>query len=189
VQVGLPDGRTISPEQRRKIYALLGEISVWSGYDTEEVKLIQKREFVDNHLEGLQKHLFSLSDCDMTTAREFITYLVDFIIEFGVPTKIPLAELCEDIDRYIYACLTHKVCCVCGKHAGVHHVDRVGMGRSRKTIIHEGMLVMPLCWGVDSHHVEVHTMSQDEFDEKYHVRGIPATKEICKKWGLKHECD
>lgn len=189
VQVGLPDGRTISPEQRRKCYAIMGEVAAWAGYDVEEVKLIQKKEFIDRHLEGLQKELFSLSNCDMTTARQFISYLIDFIIEFGVPTKTPLAELCEDVDRYIYACLTHKVCAVCGKHAGVHHVDHVGAGRNRKTIIHEGMLVMPLCWGVNSHHAEVHTMAQEDFDARYHIHGIPATKEICKIWGLKHECE
>ena len=38
VQVGLPDGRTISPEQRRKAYALLREIADWSGDYLESVK-------------------------------------------------------------------------------------------------------------------------------------------------------
>ena len=63
------------------------------------------------------------------------------------------------------------------------------MGRNRKTIIHEGMLTMPLCWGVNSHHAEAHTMAQEDFDAKYHIHGIPATKEICKAWGIKHECE
>jgi len=189
VQVGFPDGRTISPEQRRKCYAIMGEIAVWAGYSVEEIKLIQKHDFIEKHLQGLQKQLFSLSNCDMTTAREFINYLIDFMVEFGVPTKMPLADMCEDVDRYMYACLTHKKCCVCGGNACVHHVDHVGMGRNRKTIIHEGMLIMPLCWGVGSHHTEVHNIPQEEFDTKYHVHGIPATKEIYKLWGLKYQAE
>jgi len=197
VQVGLPDGRTISPEQRRKAYAIIGEIAIWAGYSVEEIKLIQKHDFIEKHLQGLQKQLFSLSNCDMTTAREFISYLVDFVVEFGVPTKMPLTDLCDDIDRYIYACLTHKKCCICGKDACVHHCggtdehpsSKVGMGRNRKTIIHEGLTVMPLCWGVGSHHAEVHNIPESDFEAKYHIHGIPATKEICKIWGLKHECE
>lgn len=31
VQVDIPDGRRISPEQRRKAYALMGEIANWAG--------------------------------------------------------------------------------------------------------------------------------------------------------------
>jgi len=193
VEVGLPDGRTIMPEQRMKAYALMGEIAEWSGHTPTEVKLIHKWEFVNNHLAGLHKALFSLSDCDVTTAREFISYLIDFIIEFGVPTKRPLSELCDDIQRYVYACLTHKVCCICGKPACVHHCgitdehasNKIGMGGNRKTQIHEGLIVMPLCWGVGSHHNEAHQIEQEAFEAKYHIGGIPATKEICKAWGLK----
>jgi hypothetical protein len=197
VQVGLPDGRTISPEQRRKAYALMGEVAAWSGYNVEEVKLVHKREFIESHLQGLQKTLFSLSNCDLTTAREFISYLIDFMIEFGVPAHVPLYEMCEDIQRYVYQCLMHKRCVVCGKDACLHHCgatkeqgsSKIGMGGNRKTKIHEGLIVLPLCWGANSHHDEVHQIEQEAFNEKYHLYGIPATKEICQKWGLKHECD
>ena len=78
VQIGLPDGRLITPEQRRKSYALMGEIAAYTGYTPEEAKLTLKHEFVQKHMEALQKELFSLADCDVTTAREFIGYLIDF---------------------------------------------------------------------------------------------------------------
>lgn len=166
VEVGLMDGRTITPDQRRKAYALLGEIAAWAGMETEEVKLTTKHDFVEKHLEGLQKTLFSLSDCDVTTAREYITYLVDFIIEFGVPCKRPLAELCDDIARYVYACATHKVCAVCGIKADLHHVDRVGMGRNRTKILHIGLECLPLC---RTHHQEIDQMGDAAFLAYYHL--------------------
>ena len=38
VAVDIPDGRRISPEQRRKAYALMGEIADWAGMEPEDVK-------------------------------------------------------------------------------------------------------------------------------------------------------
>jgi hypothetical protein len=184
VQIGLPDGRTISPEQRKKAHALINEISDWMGELPEYVKRLMKIEFITKRLQALHKTLFSLSDCDVTTAKEFITYLIDFIIEHGVPTKTPLRELCEDVSRYVYACLMHRKCAVCGRKGDMHHEDRVGMGRDRTEIIHLGMRVQPLC---PEHHDEAHMIGQATFNEKYHVHGIVADEAICKKWKIKYK--
>ncbi|WP_196600509.1 putative HNHc nuclease [Pectinatus frisingensis] len=181
VLIGLPDNRKISPEQRRKAYALIKEISAWSGYEPFEItKQTTKMDFL-LHQDRLKLEAFSLSNCDMTTARKYITFLIDFIIENGIPTKQPLLPLCEDINKYVYACLMNKVCAVCGKPAQLHHVDRVGMGRNRNTINHLNMLVLPLC---DMHHTECHNMPQYEFNEKYHLVPIKLTEEIGKKYNL-----
>lgn len=186
VQVGLPDGRRISPEQRRKAYALMREIGEFYGYEQSEIKDVMKHDFVANHLKQLQRELFSLSDCDVTTAKEFISYLIDFILRNDIPTRVPLASLADDIDRYMYSCLIRRKCCICGQKADIHHWTRIGMGANRKTVIHEGMPLEPLCRG---HHTECHTMAQEEFDERYHIKPIKATKEICKTLGLKCEPD
>jgi hypothetical protein len=182
VQIGLPDGRTISPEQRRKAYALMGEIAEWMGDLPEYVKRLMKMEFMVNRMQALEKHIFSLHDCDMTTAREFINYLIDFIIEHDVPTKTPLMDLCEDIGKYVYACLMHKKCCVCGvNHVDLHHVQAIGAGRNRDRIFQIGMPVLSLC---REHHIESHTIGQKSFLEKYHLQAIALTVEIGKKYKL-----
>ncbi len=182
IQIGLPDGRTISPEQRRKAYALMREIAEWMGDLPEYVKRLMKMEFMVTRMQALEKHIFSLSDCDMTTAREFITYLIDFIIEHDVPTQTPLIELCEDITRYVYACLMHKKCAVCGaNHVDLHHVQAVGAGRNRDDILQLRMPVLPLC---REHHMESHNIGQKTFLEKYHLQAIPLTVEIGKKYKL-----
>jgi hypothetical protein len=182
VQVGLPDGRTISPEQRRKAYAIMGEIAAWSGYSTEEVKLIQKHEYIDRHMQGLQKELFSLSNCDVTTAREFISYLIDFVIEFGVTTKVPLYEMCEDIARYVYQCVIHKRCCVCGKEGvDLHHDKRIGAGNNRDNVYQIGWPVYPLC---REHHTKEHDTPGSWLVDTLHLQPIPLTAEIGKAYGL-----
>ncbi|WP_102411374.1 putative HNHc nuclease [Beduinella massiliensis] len=182
VQVGLPDGRRISPEQRRKAYALLGEIAEWAGYEVEEIKLVQKREFVHRHLQALEKELFSLSNCDMTTAREFVAYLIDFVLEFDVPTHVPLVTLCDDIQRYVYACLVHKKCAVCGKRAELHHVDRVGMGNDRTQIEHIGRRALPLC---RIHHIEVDHRGDAAFMARYHLEPVQIDEKISKIYKLR----
>ena len=181
VEIGLNDGRKITPEQRKKAYAIMNDISDWCGELPEYIKRLMKMEFVVNRLKSLEKNIFSLSDCDVTTAKEFITFLVDFCIEHEVPTKRPLYENAEDIARYVYACLMKKICCVCGKSAELHHCDTVGMGRDRTEIIQIGMLVLPLC---RQHHTEFHSIGNKSFFEWYHIEPIKLTKEIGKKYNL-----
>lgn len=181
VQVDIPDGRRISPEQRRKAYALMGEIAVWAGMTPDEVKLTQKHDFVERHLEGLHKQLFSLADCDMTTAREFITYLIDFVLEFGVPLRVPLVDLCDDTQKAVYACLMHKKCIVCGKPTELHHVDRVGMGSNRDDICHIGMECLPLC---REHHMEAHQHGDRVLMDKYHVEPVVIDDKIARLYKL-----
>lgn len=182
VQIGFADGRTITPEQRRKAYALMKEIAAWMGDIPEYVKRLMKIEFMINRMEELEKKMFSLSDCSVTVAREFITYLIDFIVEHDIPTRQPLIELCDDINRYVYACLIHKKCCICGKsHADMHHVKAIGAGRDRTEIYQIGMPVISLC---REHHMESHNIGQQEFLKKYHLQPIQLTVEVGKVYKL-----
>lgn len=182
VQVGFCDSRHISPDQRAKTYALIGEIADWSGDDQQSMKETMKMDFIMNRLQNMQRRMFSLSDVDMNTASEFISYLIDFIIHHGIPTKRPLVELAEDIERYVYACLLHKKCCVCGQSADLHHTDRIGMGNDRTQVAHIGRLALPLCRG---HHTEIHGMAEQEFYARYHIGPIRIDKAIAKAYKLK----
>lgn len=179
------DSRHISDEQRRKAWALMTEIAVFQGQSKEDTYAEQKTAFTLKHLDILQDGLFRLSNATVSTARAFITMLVEIIIEYGIPTKEPLYGLCDDIPRYVYACLMNKKCAVCGKKAEIHHCEgsTVGMGRNRKTMVHLGLELMPLC---REHHGECHNIGQKAFNEKYHLQGIPADEKICKKAGLKY---
>lgn len=183
VEIGLCDGRSISPEQRKKIYALLAEISDYVGDDTESTKRTMKMDFVMNRMQAMQRKMFSLSDVDMNTASEFISYLVEFILEHDIPCQDnKLSDLCEDIGKYVYACLMNKKCCVCGSHADLHHHDeKIGAGRDRDKILQIGMGVLPLC---REHHTLAHTMGKQEFLDKFHLQTVGLTKEIGKKYGL-----
>lgn len=185
VEIILPDGRRISPEQRRKAYALIGEITEYvdgiRNADTiEEQKGLLKMEFMLRRMEAAERSMFSLSDCSVTTAKEFITYLVDFIIANDIPTRVLLIENCDDIQRYIYACLMHRKCAVCGKPADIHHCEgsRIGAGVDRTKVHQLGREVLPLC---RAHHTECHTMPESDFVAKYHLQVVKLDEQLCKR--------
>lgn len=181
VTVDLPDGRKISPDQRRKAYALMGEIAEWAGMEPEEVKLTAKHDFVQRHLEGLHRELFSLASCDMTTARQFITYLIDFVLQFDVPLRVPLVTLCDDIQKAVYSCLMHHKCIICGKPCELHHVYRVGMGGNRHDMCHIGMECLPLC---RDHHTEAHDHGDQWLMELYHLVTVVIDVKIAREYRL-----
>ena len=182
VQIGMDDGRRISAEQRRKIYAMVNEIADWMGDYPESVKRFFKMDFVMNRLHAMERKMFSLSTVDMTTAREFIEFLIEFIITHDVPCKEPLWKLQDDSGKYVYQCLINKKCCVCGLPAQLHHCDRIGMGNNRDKVEHIGREALPLC---GEHHIEIHNAPEAEFYERYHLRPVKIDKDIAKVYKLK----
>lgn len=185
VEIILWDGRRISPEQRRKCYVLLGEIAEYTDgirtADTvDEQKRLLKMEFMLRRMEATERRMFSLADCDMSTAREFITYLIDFIIANDIPTRVPLIDNCDDIAAYMYACTMHRKCAVCGKAADIHHCEgsRIGAGVDRAKVHQLGREVLPLC---RAHHTECHTMPESDFVAKYHLQVVKLDEQLCKR--------
>ena len=181
VGVEFVDNRHISADQRKKAYVLISHIAAWWGYTPiEAMKEMLKLMFV-GEAETLRRS-FSLSNCDMTTARLFITYLIDFCILHGVDVGELLYQLSEDIPRYVWACLMNKRCAVCGRKAELHHVDAVGMGRNRKEMCHIGMRVLPLC---REHHTEIHRVGQGDFLKRYMLEPVRIDERIADVYRLR----
>lgn len=177
------DGRQLSDKQRRTCYALLREISEYTGQDIHSTKEYLKIRFLADDFGETADKIFSLANAPMSLVCAYQRYLVRFILDFDIPCSFPLLEFVDDVADYVYSCLVTKKCCICGMPTDLHHIERVGMGRSRDEIIHEGMEVLPLC---REHHGEAHTMPDDEFFEKYHIPGgIVLDKTLCRIYRLK----
>ena len=174
-EIRLKDSREISREQQKKIYEMLNDISLYTGYTPQETKELMKFSFISKY----GGNDFSLSNVDMTTASKFIEYIIEFILIHDIPTKVSLLEQAEDIEKYIYMCLVFKKCCISGKRAELHYVDKVGMGRNRNEITHIGMKALPLS---RKYHIEVHTICEKAFEEKYHVFGVKIDEVIASKY-------
>ena len=177
------DSRPLSDRQRKMCYAMLNAIADWSGSEPSEIKDYLKMEFWSNNLDTLADKVFSLSNAPMSLVCAFQRFLIKFIIQNDIPVKRPLLEYVDDIDDYVYMCLIHKKCAICGKKAELHHIDAVGMGNDRNEIQHEGREALSLC---REHHTEFHTIGRTTFLEKYHLNGgINIDKTIMKIYGLR----
>lgn len=177
-ELRLDDGRSISAEQRKKIFALIREISIWSGNEPEYIRIYLTWDFCCKY--GCD--MFSFADVDMTTARYYINYLIDFCFKWSVPTKDTLLNRTDDIDRYLYACLYHKKCIICNSKAELHHVDHIGMGFDREQISHLGLRAEAVC---RKHHIEAHSRGQQTFDSMYNIYGIKLDKKLCNRYNLR----
>jgi len=185
-EIRLLDPRCHSTEQRGKVFALCTEIAEYSsggGHDKDEVEYIRKtlmRMLCASN--GVDE--FSMSDVDMTTCSAFISYLVDFCLEHNVPTLLPLINHCDSIERFLWGCLYHRRCAVCGADADVHHLDAVGMGRGRRSINHVGMRAIALC---RVHHTQAHKEGVITFFTRHKLHGIRLDEKLCDRLNLNRE--
>ena len=181
--VQMVDSRPLSDKQRKMCYALLCEIAEYTGMGKDPTKEWMKLKFMSEDLEQTAEQIFSLSNAPMSLVCAFQRFLVRFVLDWDIPCRFSLLEYADDVADYIYHCLVTKKCCICGMPTDLHHVDRIGMGRNRNDVIHEGLEALPLC---REHHTEAHTMPDSEFFDKYHIPGgVVMDKTLCRLYGLK----
>lgn len=168
LEVRFDDGRTITNEQRKKAYATISDIAKWTGYLPEEAKEQLKYLYV----EKTGGNYISLGNCTMDEAREFINTIIEFAIENGIQLEEQAVKRTDDIDRYLYYCLKHKKCAVCGKQGEIHHWDAIGMGNDRTKYDDSDNRKICLC---RTHHTIVHQRGRETFEKMYKVYGIKYT--------------
>jgi len=173
VELGFEDGRAITAKQRAKCYAIFGEVDDWNGNDDVELTKRQlKNRFCNKNQIATR---FSLSDCSMTVANRFITFLIDFCMDMDVPFGSKTLDQIQGQYGWERICLRYKKCSVCGKYADIAHVHAVGIGRNRDNINNVGNRVMPLC---RVHHNKQHAVGIKSFMKEYQVKGVPVTPEL-----------
>lgn len=165
VEIRIDDERRISAEQRKKAYATIRDISCYTGYLPEECKEWMKYYFISR----TGSAYFSLSDCSVDTGREFINCLLEYALENGIPLSDSGLNRTDDTDKYLYQCIRHKKCCICGRDGEIHHVDAIGMGHDRKKVDDTSYKKICLC---RMHHTIAHQRGKDGFEKLYHVYGI-----------------
>lgn len=180
IEIAIADNRTITPEQRGKIYATLRDISNYLGDLVSDLKEIFKCILI----ERTGCNWFSLSDCSVTTAREYINILLEFCLEVGIPLSDLALNRTDDINNYLYYCIKTRTCCITGKkNADIHHVEgsRVGMGGNRNKIDNRDRELIALSreW-----HNKVHAEGEEEIFNLYHIYGIKVDEETLKDLGL-----
>ena len=168
------DGRIISIEQRKKAYATIRDIADYTGYLPEE----QKEWLKYLYIQKTGDDYISLSDCSMDQAREFINVILEYAIESGIQLSEQAINRTDDIGKYLYFCIKHKKCAICGQAGEIHHEDAIGMGNDRKTLDDSNYKKICLC---RKHHTLAHQMGVDRFTKMYKVYGIIVKEESSER--------
>ena len=168
------DGRSISIEQRKKAYATIRDIADYTGYLPEE----QKEWLKYLYIQKTGDDYISLSDCSMDQAREFINVILEYAIESGIQLSEQAINRTDDIGKYLYFCIKHKKCAICGQAGEIHHEDAIGMGNDRKTLDDSNHKKICLC---RKHHTIAHQMGVERFTKMYKVYGIIVKEESSER--------
>ena len=174
------DGRIISIEQRKKAYATIRDIADYTGYLPEE----QKEWLKYLYIQKTGDDYISLSDCSMDQAREFINVILEYAIESGIQLSEQAINRTDDIGKYLYFCIKHKKCSICGQDGEIHHEDAIGMGNDRKTLDDSNHKKICLC---RKHHTIAHQMGVDRFTKMYKVYGIIVKEESSERQSKESE--
>lgn len=177
VEIRFVDPRRFTQEQRRFIYALLGDIYAFTGQPIESLKEIFKWRY-----EAVTGRTISLADYSPNTVDDATLYaniILDFIFENHIPFRNGYDILPGNQEYYFYKCLVTRTCCICGKpNADIDHFDKALGRRNRKTVDHSEYTFASLC---RQHHSEKHQIGIEKFKENYHVKGVKLNQEAIKK--------
>ena len=179
VELDISDGRRITPDQRKKIYALINDLCEYTGDVPEYWK--EKFKFMVETIFGIDE--FSLSDCSVTVGNYMILTILEFLFQHDIPFKTKTWDSIPNDFPKQMLCIKNRRCVICGKPADRAHVFAVGMGRNRNKIHNRNNYVMTLC---REHHQEQHNGDEMEFIKKYHIKPIKVTEEVAKEIGWKY---
>lgn len=180
-EIRINDGRTITADQRKKIFATIKDIAVYTGDNPEYIRGILLYDYCSTTGEMP----FSLSNCNISQARDYLSHIMDFVLGWNIPLTGLGVDRTDDVDRYLYSCIKYRRCAITGQaNADIHHDEksRVGMGRDRTKIDHSQLRLIALSrkW-----HNKVHDQGEQEIFDKYKIYGIKIDNETLKYLGYK----
>lgn len=180
VSVEFIDPRRFTGEQRKFYFAMLNDIFIYTGEPVEMLHEIFKNKYL-----ALTGKYISLNNNSMNTVSEvclLCDIVINFIFEFDIPFKQGYEILPQNVEWYLYKCLTNRKCCLCGKKADIHHATHlVGMGNDRRKHDHINSTFMALC---REHHNLIHNIGLTEFMERYKVYPIKLNEETIKRLNI-----
>ncbi|MDU0452310.1 putative HNHc nuclease [Staphylococcus chromogenes] len=162
-EIEIPDNKTISNEQRKKIFAMCRDIELHWGEPVESTRRIFQSELeIMNGYDPI-----SLRNCSMKIARELIELIIGFMFHHQIPMQVETSKLLSGDQAMLYWATVNRNCVICGKpHSDLAHYEAVGRGFNRNKMNHYDKHVLALC---REHHNEQHAIGVKSFDEKYHL--------------------
>lgn len=169
VYIDILNKLNITDAQRKYFWALMGSYEDYTGYPK---RTSGDKMLIEFMLENGLEEIPSTSRNGMTKelARELLQFVLEHMIEEGIPFYERQFYLAKDESELFYALTMKRICWICGKeHAQLAHYEAVGMGRDRTKVDHRKHRFFMLC---EDHHTEQHSLGVTEFCNKYHFQPI-----------------
>ncbi|MGX7099457.1 putative HNHc nuclease [Globicatella sanguinis] len=171
---------TTTDDQRKHWFALIKDISDYTGEDSWKVILKMKYLYMMTYDTKKEP---SLARNKMK--RDDVTKLLQLVIDYCLSNDIPLRKnylpLMEQ--KQLFAMTMKRICWITHKpNAELCHFEQtVGMGRNRNSIDHTRSKFMTLSHEL---HMEQHRIGEQSFCEKYNIQPIGLTAENLKELGV-----
>lgn len=166
-------------EQRKHFYALVKDISDYTGDPEWQIKLRMKYLYMLTH-DKVKEPSLARNTMKKGDTRLLIQTTIDYALENDIALNgnyLPYFE-----EKQLFKLLMKRMCFICGKPADVHHQENlVGMGRDRKTVNHADSKFFALC---RQHHQQAHQMGLKSFQEHYHIMPISLSEENLKELNI-----
>ena len=163
VNVEIVDENKITLKQRKKIFALLNDICLFTGQPQEDLR--QQFQFYLEMIKGYER--ISLTNTTRHIASELIDIIMAWVFQNDIPLNYKTSDLMKNDQTFLYLATVHRKCVICGKYGELAHYHAVGRGRNRRKIDHTDNRVLALC---HEHHKMQHNMGMDSFNAKYHLK-------------------
>ena len=176
VNVEIVDENKITLKQRKKIFALLNDIYLFTGQPQEDLR--QQFQFYLEMIKGYEP--ISLTDTTRRIASELIEVIIAWVFQHDIPLNYKTSDLMKQDQTFLYLATVHRKCVICGKNfSDLAHRYAVGRGRNRNEIDHYGNEVLALC---RRHHQTQHDMGIQSFNAKYHLENswVPVNARLNK---------
>jgi len=169
--------KKLTKAQNGLIHVLLKQFADELGWTMQDMKEYQKEQF------ALSKDLekFSTASCDIETANEFISFIIEQALELGINLYIlgghdkrykHILEIDNVTQRYVIACLKNKTCAICGRNAGVELDHWKTVASSVGNYENDDGLHNPFISLCSQHHMEKHDIGVESFKNKYYIEGV-----------------
>ncbi|MGX7077342.1 putative HNHc nuclease [Globicatella sanguinis] len=173
---------SITDQQREHYYALIGDMSYYTGYQIQSWDDMMRYQFMLS--EGLDEFpSLARGKMKKSVASKLLEYVITFCIQNDFPFRKQQFYLTTDVSKMNYALTKKRICVACGKpRADLHHASNlIGMGNKRSVHEHEKSTFMSLCRNC---HIEIHTIGYSKFCDKYHVKAVKLNRKELKELGV-----
>ena len=162
VNIEIQDGKKITVKQRKKIFALLNDIYLFTGQPQEDLR--QQFQFYLEMIKGYER--ISLTNTTRHIASELIDTIIAWVFQNDIPLNYKTSDLMKQDQTFLYLATVHRKCVICGRRGELAHHKAIGRGANRKKMDHYGYEVLALC---REHHQSQHNMGVETFDKLHHL--------------------